>query len=225
MAEDGDTYDRLAVLYLQKDQFSKCQTAAENALNKGQLKNELATKITLASCQFNLDRLTAARKTFVEVRREARQQEERNEERMGQSVDLLHRQANVDGARNSNAPADELAGNPERRHVHSASSKVSAGLSMSSETAGTRALPYRGRRPFGRSGARRVGRRQRHLPDRDRDRWPDGAIRLSSKKLANKTNLGELRRGDAVNVERSFRVGDEVRGDTYFPVTRLRPSP
>ena len=82
LAEDGDTYDRLAVLYLQKDQFSKCQTAAENALNKGQLKNELATKITLASCQFNLDRLTAARKTFVEVRREARQQEERNEERM-----------------------------------------------------------------------------------------------------------------------------------------------
>lgn len=81
LAEDGETYDRLAVLYLQKDQFSKCQTAAENALEKGGLKNELATKITLASCQFNLDRLVAARKTFVDVRREARQQEERSEER------------------------------------------------------------------------------------------------------------------------------------------------
>lgn len=81
LAEDGETYDRLAVLYLQKDQFSKCQTAAENALEKGGLKNQLATKITLASCQFNLDRLVAARKTFVDVRREARQQEERSEER------------------------------------------------------------------------------------------------------------------------------------------------
>ena len=81
LAEDGETYDRLAVLYLQKDQFSKCQTAAENALEKGGLKNELATKITLASCQFNLDRLVAARKTFVDVRRAARQQEERSEER------------------------------------------------------------------------------------------------------------------------------------------------
>ena len=81
LAEDGETYDRLAILYLQKDQFSNCQTAAEHALEKGGLKNELATKITLASCQFNLDRLVAARKTFVEVRREARQQEERSEER------------------------------------------------------------------------------------------------------------------------------------------------
>ena len=81
LAEDGETYDRLAVLYLQKDQFSKCQTAAENALEKGGLKNQLATKITLASCQFNLDRLVAARKTFVDVRREARQQQERSEER------------------------------------------------------------------------------------------------------------------------------------------------
>ena len=82
LAEDGETYDRLAVLYLQKDQFSKCQTAAESALDKGGLKNQLATKITLASCQFNLDRLAAARRTFVDVRREARQQRERSEERM-----------------------------------------------------------------------------------------------------------------------------------------------
>lgn len=80
LAEDGDTYSRLAMLYLQKDQFSKCQTAAENALEKGGLRSELSTKITLASCQFNLDRLTAARKTFVEVRREARSLNERTEE-------------------------------------------------------------------------------------------------------------------------------------------------
>ena len=46
------------------------------------------------------------------------------------------------------------------------------------------------------------------------------------------TNLGELRRGDAVNVERSFRVGDEVGGHVLsghtsaaVPVTQVLAEP
>ena len=45
------------------------------------LKKPVATKITKGICQFNLDRLTAARKTFVDLRREARQGQMRQEER------------------------------------------------------------------------------------------------------------------------------------------------
>ena len=81
LAEDGTTYDRLSALYLEKDEFDKCVTAADNALDKGGLKKAITTKITKGICQFNLDRLTAARKTFVDLRREARQGRLRQEER------------------------------------------------------------------------------------------------------------------------------------------------
>ncbi len=82
LAEDGETYDNLSGLYLAKDEFSKCQIAAEKALEKGGLKNPLVTKITLGTCQFNLNRLTGARETFVEVRRSARRERARREERI-----------------------------------------------------------------------------------------------------------------------------------------------
>ena len=81
LAEDGETYDRLSGLYLEKDEFAKCQTAAENALEKGGLRRPLVTKVTLGICQFNLDRLTAARKTFTDIRTEARRSGARSEER------------------------------------------------------------------------------------------------------------------------------------------------
>ncbi len=81
IAEDGVTYDRLSALYVEKDEFQKCQTAAENALEKGGLKNPLRTKITLGICQFNQDKLATARKLFAEIRREARRDRMRNEER------------------------------------------------------------------------------------------------------------------------------------------------
>ena len=84
LAEDGETYDRLSVLYLEKDQHALCEAAAENAIDKGGLRNILGTRITLATCQFNLDKLIAARNTFVEVRREARRDEQRTEERIAQ---------------------------------------------------------------------------------------------------------------------------------------------
>lgn len=80
LAEDGNTYDNLSLLYQQKDQPKECSAAAEKALDKG-VRNELATRITLGVCQFNMHELNAARDTFVEVRREAREAEARTEER------------------------------------------------------------------------------------------------------------------------------------------------
>ena len=103
IAEDGETYDRLSVLYLEKDQHDLCETAAKNALDKGGLRNVLGTRITLATCQFNLDKLIAARNTFVEVRREARRDKQRTEERIAQQwigyiENERHRRAELDRA-------------------------------------------------------------------------------------------------------------------------------
>ena len=82
MAEDGKIFDLLATLYLDKDAFADCERAAKLALDKGDLMNEMRTKITLASCQFYLDELDDARETFVNVRRQARRDRESRLERM-----------------------------------------------------------------------------------------------------------------------------------------------
>ena len=80
-AEDGEMYDRLAILYLEKGENDKCETAAQNALDKGGLKNELATRITRGICLFNLEKFTEARKVFADLRRQARAERARTEER------------------------------------------------------------------------------------------------------------------------------------------------
>lgn len=80
-ADDGRTYNMLSGLYLQRDRFTECVDAAERALDKGGLVNDIDTKITLGTCQFNLDKLEDARATFVSVRQDARRQGERTEER------------------------------------------------------------------------------------------------------------------------------------------------
>ena len=90
LAEDGKNYDRLSALYLEKDEFDKCVSAADNALTKGGLTKPIMTKITKGICQFNLDRLTDARKTFVDLRRAARQERARSEERTaGQWINYI----------------------------------------------------------------------------------------------------------------------------------------
>ena len=79
---DGKTFDLLASLYLDSDEYAKCQTSARKALDTGGLPNQLATEITLGTCEFNLDNLTAARKVFSDVRRKARRERERRFESM-----------------------------------------------------------------------------------------------------------------------------------------------
>ncbi|MCY4058264.1 MAG: hypothetical protein OXG44_09700 [Gammaproteobacteria bacterium] len=79
---DGKTFDLLASLYLDSDQYEKCRTAARRALELGGLPNELRTEINLGTCEFNLDNLTAARDVFTDVRRKARRERERRLESM-----------------------------------------------------------------------------------------------------------------------------------------------
>lgn len=74
---EGKTFDLLASLYLDTDQYAKCRTAARKALDAGGLTNALRTEITLGTCEFNLDDLTASRKTFSDVSRKARRQRDR----------------------------------------------------------------------------------------------------------------------------------------------------
>ena len=81
-SEDGEILARLAGLYLENDDFEKCANAAERALEKGGLHNELGTRVNLGQCQFNRDRLTAARRIFTEVRSEARREKNRSVEQI-----------------------------------------------------------------------------------------------------------------------------------------------
>ena len=79
---DGKTFDLLASLYLDSDQYAKCRTSARRALELGGLSNPLATEVTLGTCEFNLGNLTEARKVFTDVRRTARRERERRFENM-----------------------------------------------------------------------------------------------------------------------------------------------
>ena len=83
-SDDGEIYDRLSSLYLEKDEFSKCRTAAERAMEKGGIKKLYNVEIVLGMCQFNLDELRDARSTFVKARRNARDAEESSAERITQ---------------------------------------------------------------------------------------------------------------------------------------------
>ncbi len=86
-SEDGRIYERLAQLYLDVDKFQECITASNNALNKGGLRSSQAAYIVRGMCEFNKDQtnlsnLTAARKSFVSCRNEARREEDSNNQRI-----------------------------------------------------------------------------------------------------------------------------------------------
>ena len=84
ISDDGNIYDRLSSLYLEKDRFKECEVAAMQAIDKGGLKKLYNTEIVLGMCQFNQDEFTAARKTFVQARKRARDLKERAAERQCQ---------------------------------------------------------------------------------------------------------------------------------------------
>ena len=84
LSDDGKIDDRLSQLYLEDDQFSNCVTAAESAINKGGLRRVQQTYVVKGMCQFNLDRLTAARNSFVSCRNESRRDEDSTNERVCQ---------------------------------------------------------------------------------------------------------------------------------------------
>ena len=76
LAEDGATLSRLASLYLQRDEYEKCQDASEKALSKGGLRRPLIAKVTLGTCLFNMRKFSEAKDIFREIRQEARKSKE-----------------------------------------------------------------------------------------------------------------------------------------------------
>ena len=81
-SDDGKILARLATLYLDKDEYKKCTDSAESALEKGGLRKPYSTEVIHGMCLFNRDRLTQARRVFVEARTNARRAKDRAVERM-----------------------------------------------------------------------------------------------------------------------------------------------
>jgi tetratricopeptide (TPR) repeat protein len=74
-SDEGELYYRLSQLYLDKDQCEDAIEAANNAFDKGGLKNEAQVYLVRGMCQFNLKRYQAALDSFSAGQRIARREE------------------------------------------------------------------------------------------------------------------------------------------------------
>lgn len=72
LSDEGELWARLANVYLDNDDFSSAAKAAQTALKKGKLRRPDSTRIVLGMALFNLDKLTAARKQFVQAAKDDR---------------------------------------------------------------------------------------------------------------------------------------------------------
>jgi tetratricopeptide (TPR) repeat protein len=94
LSEDGKIYERLSYLYLEDDQFDRCVDSATGALDKGGLRKAQSVYIVKGMCQYNLDKLTAARDSFVQCRRVARREEDKANQRVcGQWITFIDRES------------------------------------------------------------------------------------------------------------------------------------
>jgi tetratricopeptide (TPR) repeat protein len=84
LSDDGKIFDRLSQVYLEDDQFAKCVEAAQSAIDKGGLRRVQQTYIIKGMCQYNMDRLTPARASFVSCRNESRRKEDSTNQRVCQ---------------------------------------------------------------------------------------------------------------------------------------------
>ena len=84
LSDDGKIYESLAQLYLEDDQFGDCVTAASNALDKGGLRKVQSVQVVRGMCEYNRDRLTPARASFVACRNEARRERDQSNQRICQ---------------------------------------------------------------------------------------------------------------------------------------------
>ena len=84
LADDGKIYESLAQLYLEDDKFGQCVSAASNALDKGGLRKVQSVQIVRGMCEYNRDRLTPARASFVACRNEARRVRDQSNQRICQ---------------------------------------------------------------------------------------------------------------------------------------------
>ncbi len=84
LSDDGRIYESLAQLYLEADKFSQCVSASSNALDKGGLRKMQSVQIVRGMCEYNRDRLTAARASFSACRNEARRLRDQSNQRICQ---------------------------------------------------------------------------------------------------------------------------------------------
>jgi len=95
MSDDGKIYERLAQLYLDNDEFSKCVTSADGAIQKGGLRKVQSVYIVKGMCLYNADRLSTARTAFVSCRNEARREKDDNNQRICQQwITYIDRETN-----------------------------------------------------------------------------------------------------------------------------------
>lgn len=64
LSSDGKIYERLSSLYLDNDEFEKCETAASRALERGGLRKVQTVNVIKGMCLFNMDKLAKARESF-----------------------------------------------------------------------------------------------------------------------------------------------------------------
>jgi len=81
LADDGRIYENLAQLYLEDDNFEKCVTASTNALNKGGLRKVQSVYIVRGMCEYNRDKLSPAKESFVSCRNESRRDRDTGNQR------------------------------------------------------------------------------------------------------------------------------------------------
>ena len=67
LSDDGDVGAGLAIAFLNTERYGECIDAGEDAIQKGGLQRPDDGQVTIGMCQYNLDRLTAARRTFNRV--------------------------------------------------------------------------------------------------------------------------------------------------------------
>ncbi len=94
LSDDGTIYERLAQLYLDNDEFGKCVGAASNAINKGGLRKVQTTYVVRGMCEYNQEKLTDARKSFVSCRNEAHRVDDDSNRRICQQwITFIDREA------------------------------------------------------------------------------------------------------------------------------------
>ena len=85
LADEGDIYERLAQLYLEDDDFGKCVSSADNALEKGGLRKKQSVHIVRGMCEYNRKRLSAAKDSFASCRNESRRVRDEANQRICQN--------------------------------------------------------------------------------------------------------------------------------------------
>lgn len=94
MADDGKIYERLSYLYLESDQYDKCVDSASGALDKGGLRKRQSVYIVKGMCLFNQNKLSTARTAFASCRRVARDDKDKNNQRIcGQWITFIDRES------------------------------------------------------------------------------------------------------------------------------------